>query len=73
MEHKIIKSCEKCPFAEWFGHCYPTEKHCNLIKGEKAQFVFSFSSGWWYATPPGWCPLRKGKSFLVPWNIPEGK
>lgn len=61
-----MKSCETCPFAKWEGYYNPVEMWCECPKATNDdRIVFSRASGWWYETPPAFCPLREGISFKV--------
>jgi len=73
-----IKSCEDCPFAKWQGYYYPVEMACECPgapKEDTSAFVFSRASGWWYKTPPAFCPLRTdgGVRFKVEESVEIGK
>lgn len=72
---RYVESCEKCPFVRPVGHYCPVEWHCGCPgapDGTKG-FVASGSSGWWYKTPPAFCPLRTGVAFKVSKNIKVGE
>jgi hypothetical protein len=78
MKTNSIKSCEDCPFPRWNGYHHPTEKECGCpgdTKADNNTIVFSCASGWWYKTPPKFCPLRVGGGvrFLVEESVEVGK
>jgi hypothetical protein len=64
MKHKEFISCDKCPFARFYGSYAPVERYCDcpgLVPSKKdcVEFVWSGVSGWWYKTAPDFCPIRK--------------